>query len=402
MFRAHIAAVVIFLTTTPALAFELKKDSTGAPVSWRRAVEFVVSASLDSELKTPGAVDSARKAFATISGAAGLPVTVRTGETTGVGYDFAASASNRSEVVAISDWEWDDRAIAVTIVTVDSKNHAIVDADIALNISSRKFAVLPESSQGNSNGAFDDVQNTLTHELGHAVGLAHNEEKTDAVMYPAARRGEVSKRKLSSDDVAGLIELYGAVGSNLALVSSGASPEEQAAGCSAAPGFSGVLPLIASIWMVLRRRRAAALLAAAVAGTALAAEPRVANVADAATAVKAEVISRRTLPPANGARVLITELRVKTVECLKGACSDELVLYVPGGRYGDFEQTVEGLTVPEIGEPLAITVKPGVETMRPAPSRVRLFRLRHAPDFVAFLQGLVKADLVAGSSSPRK
>ena len=61
--------------------------------------------------------------------------------------------------------------------------------------------VAADSKRGGSKA---DVQNTLTHELGHALGLQHEADVTDAVMFPIAYDGDVDKRQLSGDDMAGL------------------------------------------------------------------------------------------------------------------------------------------------------------------------------------------------------
>ena len=53
-----------------------------------------------------------------------------------------------------------------------------------------------------------DVQNTVTHEIGHALGL--DDEYTDPVptMYGTAAFGDVEKRSLSPDDVAAMCAIY--------------------------------------------------------------------------------------------------------------------------------------------------------------------------------------------------
>lgn len=52
-----------------------------------------------------------------------------------------------------------------------------------------------------------DLQNTVTHELGHALGLDHSKDP-EATMYWTAAAGEVSKRDLADDDIEGLCTLY--------------------------------------------------------------------------------------------------------------------------------------------------------------------------------------------------
>jgi matrixin/IPT/TIG domain-containing protein len=54
-----------------------------------------------------------------------------------------------------------------------------------------------------------DVQDTATHELGHALGLAHS-SAAGATMSPTAAPGVTSARSLAADDRAGIVALYGA------------------------------------------------------------------------------------------------------------------------------------------------------------------------------------------------
>jgi hypothetical protein len=53
-----------------------------------------------------------------------------------------------------------------------------------------------------------DIQSTLTHELGHGVGLGHSSERW-ATMWPTGYDGTTWKRTLHSDDENGIIAIYG-------------------------------------------------------------------------------------------------------------------------------------------------------------------------------------------------
>jgi hypothetical protein len=102
------------------------------------------------------------------------------------------------------------------------------------------FAVLPTTATEDPNRPFADLENTLTHELGHVQGLDHTckdaatqpqevddsgnpppdcttltslplEEQTTiklATMYNYAAPGETSKRSPEMDDVAGIANAY--------------------------------------------------------------------------------------------------------------------------------------------------------------------------------------------------
>jgi MYXO-CTERM domain-containing protein len=88
-----------------------------------------------------------------------------------------------------------------------------------------------------------DLESTLTHELGHVQGLAHNcwdhvtatapkdntgmtipdcngplsADITNTTMYPYyGMTGDISKRMLAADDVAGVCDVYGRIAARLA------------------------------------------------------------------------------------------------------------------------------------------------------------------------------------------
>jgi MYXO-CTERM domain-containing protein len=74
---------------------------------------------------------------------------------------------------------------------------------------------------GQADCVYYDLQNTLTHEIGHFLGLAHpcgsgsgspevpcTSTYADRTMYPFEVPGEIAKRTLAADDVAGICALY--------------------------------------------------------------------------------------------------------------------------------------------------------------------------------------------------
>jgi hypothetical protein len=137
-------------------------------------------------------------------------------------------------------------ALAVTTVTARLDGH-IVDADMEVNgVSMQWFnydpGAIPPISHGADNELFD-LQNALTHEFGHFIGLDHTcfipsspgspvsadgklRPKDDlgndvpdcgaaspasvqtSVMYNVTSQGETSKRFLSSDDIRAVCTIY--------------------------------------------------------------------------------------------------------------------------------------------------------------------------------------------------
>ncbi|MBI3623277.1 matrixin family metalloprotease [Candidatus Pacearchaeota archaeon] len=55
-----------------------------------------------------------------------------------------------------------------------------------------------------------DLQNIITHEIGHAAGMGHPSDScTEETMYRFASTGETKKRDLNSGDITGIKKLYG-------------------------------------------------------------------------------------------------------------------------------------------------------------------------------------------------
>jgi hypothetical protein len=131
-------------------------------------------------------------------------------------------------------------AAAITTATyvndVNSpRDGAIVDADIEFN--GVDFDISANGTTNTPRGkCLSDLQNTLTHELGHLHGLEHtcrlsfsdpqwiddqgnpvpscaavppgNTKITDATMYPTQSCGETTKSSLSSDDIQAICTIY--------------------------------------------------------------------------------------------------------------------------------------------------------------------------------------------------
>jgi len=93
---------------------------------------------------------------------------------------------------------------AITTLSFDKCSAALVDADIEVNGGYHTFSTSDDS-------VAVDIQNVLTHEVGHVVGLDHSADSS-AVMYAKAAAGETSKRILKQDDLEGVRYLYPAEG----------------------------------------------------------------------------------------------------------------------------------------------------------------------------------------------
>ncbi len=123
-----------------------------------------------------------------------------------VGYVTTAGVQNINQVVFEQLWRHSPAALALTTLTMCQNSSTqcpagtIVDADIEVNEQHYTFA---------TNGAASaiDLQNTLTHEVGHLIGFDHT-SSSSSTMYAAAPPGETSKRTLSPLDEQGACAVY--------------------------------------------------------------------------------------------------------------------------------------------------------------------------------------------------
>jgi len=126
---------------------------------------------------------------------------------------FSNGRNVNSIIFVHEEWsrerEHDPRALAVTYVWHDPSTGEIFDADIELNEETNHFVICP-AIVGCNPAADDtaDLENTLTHELGHYLGVAHTPDDVMATMHFRADLGEVLKRDLQPDDEAGLCNIY--------------------------------------------------------------------------------------------------------------------------------------------------------------------------------------------------
>lgn len=113
-------------------------------------------------------------------------------------------------------WDHDAAAIATSTTTSNRFTGQIGDADIELNDSVASdgsrfiFTALdgPPCTDPTQTGCVRmDIQNTVTHEAGHTMGLDHSADP-GAAMYATAPPGEISKRVLGSDDVQAICDIY--------------------------------------------------------------------------------------------------------------------------------------------------------------------------------------------------
>jgi MYXO-CTERM domain-containing protein len=148
-------------------------------------------------------------------------------------------------------------AIALTTITYNVADGAILDADIELNGAAFTFGTTCASGLA-------DVQNTTAHEAGHMLGLDHS-PVPGATMRTNSYAGDCELRDLSADDIEGACTIYPLSGNPGVCkgpqggVNLDCSPPPDDCGCRA-PGVSpsgsaASLAVLALLLLRLRRRR---------------------------------------------------------------------------------------------------------------------------------------------------
>jgi len=221
--------LALALFTAPAQAFEVLQTENGDPV---RFTEMPVTWTYDDS-QVDAAVQNGDHA-----GAIRDSIEVW-GQVEQGGVTFEKNDSADSNLVYWEpNWEWDDSLLAITS-TWATDDGEIVGFETRINGEYENWG-LDDSSKM-------DVQNTMTHEIGHALGLDHNAELYEATMFPTASVGELSKRELDTDDGDAIRYLYGS-----ALEAE--KPLFACNGTGSAASLFGTLSAMATL--IVRRRKA--------------------------------------------------------------------------------------------------------------------------------------------------
>jgi hypothetical protein len=121
--------------------------------------------------------------------------------------EYNLNAANANTVIFVSDWaqrKLPQDAFGLTLVWHHPDTGEIHDADMQINETLGALAVC----NGTCPAGSVDLQNVITHEAGHFLGLGHSDD-TRATMAARAQVGEIRKRDLADDDRAGLCDIYG-------------------------------------------------------------------------------------------------------------------------------------------------------------------------------------------------
>ncbi len=254
--------------SVPAAAYVRSRSDGGAPLAWgRRCLPFWINERGSADLGGFAvAEDATRKSFQAWADVACSDLEFPYQGSTDideVGIDFRNVIVWRDEA---GSWSHPRGVIALTTTTFCTKPDGnqcdvagrILDADIEMNGVDYDF-----THTSNPLRTRFDARNTLTHEIGHFIGLDHT-PVPEATMYDEAPRGETAKASLHPDDIQGMCDIYPSEAEpgpcepipDPADLTGGRADD---GGCEAAGGVGGpgALALLAATALARRRRRPA-------------------------------------------------------------------------------------------------------------------------------------------------
>jgi hypothetical protein len=121
--------------------------------------------------------------------------------------EYNKNSANANTIIFVQDWDERDLppdAFGLTLVWHNPESGEIYDADMQINETLGTLAIC----RGSCARGEVDMQNVITHEAGHFLGLGHS-NVSSATMASHGWVGEIKKRDLDPDDIAGLCAIYG-------------------------------------------------------------------------------------------------------------------------------------------------------------------------------------------------
>lgn len=114
-----------------------------------------------------------------------------------------APGNQRLVVVRDETWPYSASALAITTPAAVLTTGEVVDTDLELN--ANPFGVALSGEPGTP--GFEALENILTHEVGHFLGLAHSNDD-EALMFFAYQSTRATSDLLSADDITGICAAF--------------------------------------------------------------------------------------------------------------------------------------------------------------------------------------------------
>ncbi len=281
------------LAPQPAMAWVRTINGNGIPVEWRKTNCLVMRIDANGSDDIPGDTEltAARKAWTNWRNA--------TKSCSYLGFNELPKAKNlkpgynsegaNENIISWVESGWSHGTFAVALTKISfvestrnpghGEDGRVLDADIILNGQHLRFSTTGSKQR-------HDVENTLTHELGHALGFDHpcddgtyntppkdHTGKTipkcgsssvtsamkESTMYNFTDLGETKKRSLTSDDKAAMCSVYPTKNDPGECKATDIPAEYDTGGCAVArPGIAAAaLPwlLLLGVLLAAARRR---------------------------------------------------------------------------------------------------------------------------------------------------
>lgn len=224
--RMLLAALVVWGVlgrAAPAAAYRCSASTSGPSLFWNaRSIDMAVHVAGGAEVSaaevSEAAVHAARQWSNEAVACSDFTMSIL-GTTTEARahYDWSEREPAVNTIVfrqgtgpASDAWLHPATAIAITTATYVRSTGEILDADIEFNDVQFEFSACEPGASGCV--VRHDLKNVMTHEFGHVLGLDHpslaSPGAREATMFESSTTGDVTKRDLADDDVAGLCFLY--------------------------------------------------------------------------------------------------------------------------------------------------------------------------------------------------
>jgi matrixin len=272
----HVLLLAALLCAAPARAYVQSRNSAGNPMSWAtHGHSFQIDAQWPGVTGTP--LDAVRKSFATWAAVTCSDLVLseesvstdprarvigffqgqtnhnlvllrtRSCQDVAPAGDPCFASGGCDNLYDCFDENQKGGVIATTTTTTNRNTGEILDTDTEFNGPQFIFTAVdgPKCASPTDTGCVQfDIQNTMTHEAGHTLGLDHTPDPR-ATMFATAPQGETSKRVLGQDDINGICAIY----------PKGAGPAPGSGGCGCSHSQTGPGAAFCGLLLLLQMRR---------------------------------------------------------------------------------------------------------------------------------------------------